>query len=350
MDFSGQYQFPGAQPYHQFMPIPPLTPSNSHSAGSDDFAATTSPPDGYEAQAIPQNPTDQFPNFDYSQGFNAANVGHQHQHPPTAFPGPPTPPNPSNHNVFAGQQQPPPSLPPPQQQQQQQHQLRHGSISNGIKPVPAPDMMSISQAEANMDDLGLGRGGSEEDDSLTPAQSRRKAQNRAAQRAFRERKEKHVKDLEAKLADLEAAQQQASVENERLKRDLQKMSTENEILRATSHMGGLKNSMSPEPTTTGPMKFNPTDFYSNVLQNHTNKSPSHRIVTSDEGERLLAAGATWEFIINHELFMKGLVDVGNVSERLKNCARCDGQGPVFSEQAILAAIEQSVASGSDDLL
>ena len=136
-----------------------------------------------------------------------------------------------------------------------------------------------------------------------------------------------------------------------MKRDLQKMSTENEILRATSHIGGPKHSsLSPEPTTTGPMRFNPTDFYSNVLQNHTDKTPSHRIVTSDEGERLLAAGATWDFIINHELFKKGLVDVGDVSERLKNCARCDGQGPVFSEQAVQAAIEQSVASGSDDLL
>jgi AP-1-like transcription factor len=167
------------------------------------------------------------------------------------------------------------------------------------------------------------------------------------QRAFRERKEKHVKDLEAKLAGLEAAQQQSSLENERLKRDLQKISTENEILRATSHMS--HGSISPEPAT-GPLRFKPTDFYSNVLQNHTNKSPSHRIVTSDDGERLLAAGATWDFIISHELFKKGLVDIADVSERLKNCARCDGQGPVFSERSITNAIEQSVASGTDDLL
>ena len=33
---------------------------------------------------------------------------------------------------------------------------------------------------------------------------RRRAQNRASQRAFRERKEKHVQQLEAQLADLEA--------------------------------------------------------------------------------------------------------------------------------------------------
>lgn len=185
-------------------------------------------------------------------------------------------------------------------------------------------------------------------------------QNR--QRAFRERKEKHVKDLETKLASLEAAQEQASVENERLKRDLAKMSTENEILRATSGMTPSSqqqqqhSSSSRSPPdhnhnhTTGPMEYQPTDFYSQVLQNHANKVPSHRIVTSDDGERLLAAGATWDYIISHELYRRGLVDVGGVSERLKNCARCDGQGPVFPEAAIISAIEHSVASGSDDLL
>ncbi|KAM0356071.1 hypothetical protein ACHAPU_000465 [Fusarium lateritium] len=318
MDFTGQYNFASSQPYHQFMPIPPLTPSHSHSAGSDDFNA--SPPrtcadisvqtaqETYDG--LPTSQNDQFQAFDYTsaQSFNA----NPHQST-SGFPGPPTPPG---QNVFASQAQ--------------THQQQGGSMRNG-----SPDEQSIM------------RGGSEEDENLTPAQSRRKAQNRAAQRAFRERKEKHVKDLEVKLAGLEAAQQQSSVENERLKRDLQKMSTENEILRATSRVS--HGSISPEPTT-GPMRFKPTDFYSNVLQNHTNKSPSHRIVTSDEGERLLAAGATWDFIISHDLFKKGLVDIADVSERLKNSARCDGQGPVFSERSITVAIEQSVASGTDDLL
>lgn len=167
------------------------------------------------------------------------------------------------------------------------------------------------------------------------------------------------------MASLEAAQSQTTSENEKLKRDLQKISTENEILRATSSMqqahnnggngggAGGGSSMSPPggaPTTTGPMEYNPTDFYSDLLANHANKTPSHRIVESESGERLLAAGATWELIINHELFRRGMVDVGDVSERLKSQAKCDGQGPVFEESAVLRAIEQSVASGSDELL
>ncbi|KAK4081470.1 hypothetical protein Purlil1_11648 [Purpureocillium lilacinum] len=298
--------------------------------------------------------------FDIPNGFG----GNAHH----GFAGPPTPPN--QHGVNPGY--------PQHQHQPLAHQrqpaLSRSDSSNGTMPGPKSDI--------GADDSGGARGGSEDDDNLTPAQSRRKAQNRAAyvlktpppspasssghaaplrgaavlvaegrQRAFRERKEKHVKDLEAKLANLEAAQQEASVENERLKRDLQKMSTENEILRATSSMGhGHQSSHSPEPITTAPMRYSPTDFYSNVLQNHPNKQPSHRITTSDQGERLLAAGATWDYIIAHDLFKRGLVDVGGVSELLKDCARCDGQGPVFAESDILRAIEQSVASGSDDLL
>lgn len=153
------------------------------------------------------------------------------------------------------------------------------------------------------------------------------------------------------MASLEAAQHQTASENEKLKRDLQKMSTENEILRATTNMSS--NGSSPAsipPTTTGPMHFNPTDFYSDLLANHTNKTPSHRVVNSETGEKLYAAGATWDLIINHELFKRGLVDVADVSERLKSKAKCDGQGPVFEESAIVAAIEASVASGSDQLL
>ncbi|KAI9471951.1 MAG: hypothetical protein EXX96DRAFT_509784 [Benjaminiella poitrasii] len=53
----------------------------------------------------------------------------------------------------------------------------------------------------------------------------RKAQNRAAQRAFRERKERHMKDLESNIKNIKAHRDKLLQEN-------QKMSSENEILRA----------------------------------------------------------------------------------------------------------------------
>jgi len=63
---------------------------------------------------------------------------------------------------------------------------------------------------------------------------KRKEQNRAAQRAFRERKEKHVKDLEDKVAELEAKNVNAETENLHLKELLKRLQDENASLRTTS--------------------------------------------------------------------------------------------------------------------
>lgn len=142
-----------------------------------------------------------------------------------------------------------------------------------------------------------------------------------------------------------------AAENERLKLNLQKVSVENEILRATAQANPNRSSPSQVLPDTGPMHYSPKDFINEVLDGHDNKGAAHRITTDpDTGGKLLAVGATWDFIINHPLFKKGLVDVASVSDRLKTKAKCDGQGPVFEEREILDAIEKSVASGSDELM
>ncbi|KAJ9241734.1 transcriptional regulator family: bZIP [Paecilomyces variotii] len=228
---------------------------------------------------------------------------------------------------------------------------KNSSTSNDFTADPS-QQTSPETGEDAIGEHNAGRSSSEEKESLTPAQSRRKAQNRAAQRAFRERKERHVRELEQKLNDLEQASTTLHADNERLKRELAKYATENEILRATAHSGlGSNNGRGPqEATTTGPMQFSPTDFYSSVLK-EGEPSPVHRITVSEEtGERLLDAGATWDLIQQHEMFKRGLVDIGVVCERLRGVARCDGQGPVFEESRIRKAIEESVAGGSDELI
>lgn len=324
MDFSHAY-FGGAQPY-QFMGIPPLTPSHSNSAASDEFGNNNNNSSNNHSQS-PHEIYESFPNHDqFPQNFDHQYPQFNHHNP--NFPGPPGPPTPPNISLHG-----------------QNHTGANGThqAKNG-----QADILPLTKLDP---DTSRQTGSNSEEDDLSPAQSRRKAQNRAAQRAFRERKERHVKDLEAKLASLEAAQNQTATENEKLRREMQKISTENEVLRATSSVHAQHTgSLSPVAgITTGPMQYNPTDFYSDLLQNHANKTPSHRIVESG-GERLLAAGATWDYIINHDLFKKGLVDVADVSERLKCQAKCDGQGPVFEERAVLKAIMDSVASGSDELL
>lgn len=187
---------------------------------------------------------------------------------------------------------------------------------------------------------------------MTPAQSKRKAQNRAAQRAFRERKERHVRELEEKVSALEQESTTLAADNERLKRELAKFATENEVLRATT--GQLASSqgrhLDSEPTITGPMKYTPTDFYTNLVPKGE-PAPTHRVTVCEKtGERLLDAGATWDLIQGHELYKQGLVDIGDVSNRLKGMAQCNGQGPAFREGQVLQAIEASAAACRDELI
>jgi AP-1-like factor len=73
--------------------------------------------------------------------------------------------------------------------------------------------------------------------NANPDESRlmkRKEQNRAAQRAFRERKEKHVKDLEDKVAALEAKNDAATSENENLRDLLSRLQNENVMLKEST--------------------------------------------------------------------------------------------------------------------
>ncbi|KAI5849737.1 transcription factor PAP1-domain-containing protein [Tricharina praecox] len=87
--------------------------------------------------------------------------------------------------------------------------------------------------------------------------SKRKAQNRAAQRAFRERKEKHLKDLEQKVEDLQKASESANHENSMLRAQVDRLQTElreykrrlhtTELTRSSSlaNMGGFQFDFPP---------------------------------------------------------------------------------------------------------
>lgn len=101
---------------------------------------------------LPSNPNPQFQAFDYpSQAFTT----HPQQAAATTFPSPPTPPG---QNIYGSPLQ--------QVQHPQSHHRQNGSVGQKI--------------DGSFDDHTGMRGGSEEDENMTPAQSRRKAQNRAA--------------------------------------------------------------------------------------------------------------------------------------------------------------------------
>ncbi|KAH7381616.1 hypothetical protein BKA66DRAFT_120315 [Pyrenochaeta sp. MPI-SDFR-AT-0127] len=252
---------------------------------------------------------------------------------------------PTSYDAFAYH-----GLPTPQQ----------GSPDAAVAHTPMPVGSIDSGLGGELDDgPGRARSSSEEKESLTPAQSRRKAQNRAAQRAFRERKERHVRDLETKLSALESSTHSLQSDNERLKLALQRARTENEILRATSGQSPTSSrpvSVSyPSPGAHLLLEEDEKDDIYNVqslnngsVVNAANKEhPASRRTTKG---REIPASQTWDLIQSHPLVKQGLVDIADVCERLKGSAKCDGHGPVFEESTIWQAIEESRRSGGDELI
>ncbi|KAK0771986.1 hypothetical protein LTS02_017237 [Friedmanniomyces endolithicus] len=252
--------------------------------------------------------------------------------------------------------------------------------STGLTPIPtnsaSPPAQQLSMFPNSSVDSGLGmdmddeqqerRGSSEGQDSLSPAQSRRKAQNRAAQRAFRERKERHVRDLEAKLNLLTTTTSSLQSDNERLRLMLQRAQTENEILRVTAassptanYPPGFVDDPSLLPQNSRPSKRSPalgkestweSARLANGLSPSTSSSPSKFGSPSSSEGQLLSASATWDLLQSHPLYLSGAVDIGEVCERLKKMAKCDGKGPMFEEDEVRNVIEDVGRSGGDELI
>ncbi|KAI8983241.1 hypothetical protein BD414DRAFT_515747 [Trametes punicea] len=151
-----------------------------------------------------------------------------------------------------------------QQQQPQAQQHEDGSLKRKATNdnEDEPQHKSQHTASSTPSTSGTKKGGSTSSrrKSGTPQDElrllKRKEQNRAAQRAFRERKERHVKDLEDKVAALEAKNQMTEQENENLRDLLQRLQNENMMLKQaaftfTAPRGNVASSSTPTPTQNG---------------------------------------------------------------------------------------------------
>ena len=177
-------------------------------------------------------------------------------------------------------------------------------------------------------------------------------------------------DLEIKLNSLTSTNATIMTEKERLEREVERLATQNEILRATSQTFPHSSSPHrPESPVSGPQIFSPTTFHAAMTEGHpvhpqehggssgsasgSRSTPevSHRIaISATTGERLLGTGPTWDVIQNHEFFKRGMVDVGLLCENLKSRVVCDGTGPAYPESGVRKAIEESVNGAGDELI
>jgi len=143
---------------------------------------------------------------------------------------------------------------------------------------------------------------------------------------------------------------------------LQRAQTENEILKATAsssptrhHPPGFVDDPSLLPSSRSTRStvsedepnFDPARLANGLLSTEASSSgrPSPR-----NDSILLSASATWDLLQSHPLYLSGAVDIGEVCERLKKMAKCDGTGPMFEEDEVRKVIEEVGRSGGDELI
>lgn len=183
-------------------------------------------------------------------------------------------------------------------------------------------------------------------------QLKRKAQNRAAQRAFRERKETKLKELEAKLLQSEEERQKSMDQLEIIRKQNISITTENEILRSSGdiHSGGAFPSRHPHITPVNKFNFPKTqdDFIKHVLRGTDHKlkeENKNKVYADNDGCKLLALGAVWDYlqIKAEEADLDfNSIDFSDVMERLKGAERCHGYGPAYPLDLVNQAIESSL--------
>ncbi|KAF9229815.1 hypothetical protein BS17DRAFT_724022 [Gyrodon lividus] len=104
---------------------------------------------------------------------------------------------------------------------------------------------------------------------------KRKEQNRAAQRAFRERKEKHVKDLEDQVAALEAKNEATEAENTNLRDLLSRLQQENLTLKQAQFTFEVpKPAQASTSTATSTVQSSPFSFFDSASSFPSAAGPS----------------------------------------------------------------------------
>ncbi|SCV01441.1 LAME_0G16248g1_1 [Lachancea meyersii CBS 8951] len=161
--------------------------------------------------------------------------------------------------------------------------------------------------------------------------ARKKAQNRAAQKAFRERKEARLKELETKLSSSERDRQALLKELEDLKKHNLEITTENRLLRSKTE------SNSAQSVRAEPAKYHfpsQREFIRATSGDHSIDSLDELASTSYErgGEKLLTLPATWEYL--HELSKNNEFDVYSVMENLRGQEVCHGYGPAYRQDVV----------------
>lgn len=175
-------------------------------------------------------------------------------------------------------------------------------------------------------------------------QMKRKAQNRAAQRAFRERKETKLKELECKLAESEEEKRRLLSQLNLAKQQNFSILTENEYLKnKSSSEQNLVNKS--DDTMNVILPKNQRDFIYGLAGNHqVNNDTINKVYENPEvpGKKLLAVGAVWDYLQlkSQESEKYENLDILEIMGCLKGNERCHGYGPAYPLELVEQVVDE----------
>lgn len=186
-----------------------------------------------------------------------------------------------------------------------------------------------------------------DDAELTEEQlvTKKKAQNRLAQRAFRERKEGKLKELETKLLQSEEERQKLLEKFFEIKGQYILMQNENRILRSGADV--LANYSAPGNLEASGFVFPQTqkEFIDEMVEGKHEVQEAYINKVYDEpqhpGKKVLGVGAVWDYLqIKAEEEEYENVDLMEVMALLKGNEKCHGYGPAYSLDLVEAALKK----------
>lgn len=173
---------------------------------------------------------------------------------------------------------------------------------------------------------------------------KKKAQNRLAQRAFRERKETKLKDLETKLLESEDERQKLRDELLQIQMRYASLSSENRILRTAPPEAEGQNQTFSFPSTQDQFIQNMLDGNTVHKVNPENVNRIYNEPTKPES-KLLAIGAVWDYLqIKQEEEEFENVDMLEVMQQLRGNEKCHGFGPAYALDLVNSVLHRVASS------
>lgn len=165
----------------------------------------------------------------------------------------------------------------------------------------------------------------------------KRSQNRAAQRAFRERKEKRLKELEQELRQSEIHRKQLDEELERLSRANLEMNAENKILLEQSTIDdyGIQGGRFTFPHETDHEKFGSLE---EARKYRLKLIQAQGYYYDEAGKEILTVAATWDYLL--KLSEQLQFSVTDVLENLKGKQVCHGLGAAYPRALVDLLVQE----------